>query len=311
MRRFISILGVILLTTAFASAQQQPVPAQTLNGNLGYIPEFQYYVGGFPVYGPSNLQDNGAELLYKGAPVGGSLPYPGVVYGTSATAGTVATSAQIATALSATPSPVTVSSLTTQSDGVHAGYNSLVGNTAAPAVVANTAGFMGPNSGSFTGYALQLPATNPAAGQAMTVSAPVSGVAQVAYTTLPGSVVAKTTDYAISANKSPEMIFTLPAAKGHYQVCLEAGEGQAATTSSVFPSLFVEYVSQADGVTRTLPISTAASTANTTAVAAGGCAIVYANPSSTIQYSTTGYTSSGATAMNYYVSTTVQFISAP
>lgn len=42
-----------------------------------------------------------------------------------------------------------------------AGYVYLVGNTANQAFVANTVGFMGAPSASFTGYALQLPATGP------------------------------------------------------------------------------------------------------------------------------------------------------
>jgi hypothetical protein len=53
---------------------------------------------------------NGVPTPYAGATA--VLPYPGIVYGTSAGGGTIATSAQIAAALSATPSPVSVGTLT-------------------------------------------------------------------------------------------------------------------------------------------------------------------------------------------------------
>lgn len=61
------------------------------------------------------------------------------------------------------------------SDGVHAAYLSLLGNTTAPSITANTAGWLGPSSASFTGYACQLPSTAPS-GQVLQCAAPSSGV---------------------------------------------------------------------------------------------------------------------------------------
>jgi hypothetical protein len=67
--------------------------------------------------------------------------------------------------------------ITATSDGVHAGYESLVGNTANQAVTTNTAGFMGPNLATFTGWACQLPSAAPSGGQAISCGTPTSGVA--------------------------------------------------------------------------------------------------------------------------------------
>jgi hypothetical protein len=69
-------------------------------------------------------------------------------------------------------------SIAVASDGVHAAYQSLIGNTTNQTVTANTAGFMGPNSASFTGYALQLSATAPVTNSGfLNCATPVSGVA--------------------------------------------------------------------------------------------------------------------------------------
>lgn len=68
------------------------------------------------------------------------------------------------------------SGLTAASDGVHAGAVELIGNTTAPAIGSNTAGWLGPNSASFTAYGLQLPSANPSSGQVLNCGTPSSGV---------------------------------------------------------------------------------------------------------------------------------------
>ena len=73
-------------------------------------------------------------------------------------------------------STISATGLTAASDGVHSGYDSLVGNIANQAVAPNTAGFMGPASASFTAYALQLPAAGPSAPSSLDCGAPSSSV---------------------------------------------------------------------------------------------------------------------------------------
>jgi hypothetical protein len=60
--------------------------------------------------------------------------------------------------------PLTASSgITALGDGTHAGLDALVGNTTVPASLpSNSAGFIGPNSASFTSWFGQLPSTAPA-----------------------------------------------------------------------------------------------------------------------------------------------------
>jgi hypothetical protein len=99
--------------------------------------------------------------------------------GVSGTVATPNTTPAISLTLGAiTPASVTASGgLIASSDGVHAGYSSLAGNTANQAVTANTAGWMGPNLASFTAYALQMPSSGPSGGyQVVSCPAPTSGV---------------------------------------------------------------------------------------------------------------------------------------
>lgn len=69
-------------------------------------------------------------------------------------------------------------------DAVHAGYLNLVGNTANATVAANTVGFMGPTSASFTAYALQLPSTNPSGTQYLGCGTPSSSVSACTWNSL-------------------------------------------------------------------------------------------------------------------------------
>lgn len=69
------------------------------------------------------------------------------------------------------------------SDGVHAAYLSLLGNTTAPAILANTVGFLGPNSASFTAYGLQLSSTAPSGTQVLSCGTPSSSVSACTWVT--------------------------------------------------------------------------------------------------------------------------------
>lgn len=61
------------------------------------------------------------------------------------------------------------------SDGVHPSYFTMIGNTTQPTVPANTVGFMGPVSASFTGYSCQFPVTAPS-GTFLQCATPSSGI---------------------------------------------------------------------------------------------------------------------------------------
>lgn len=67
------------------------------------------------------------------------------------------------------------------------GYDALGGNTANNSVIANTAGWMGPPSASFTAWACQLPATAPSGNQFLQCGTPTSGISTGTWVTLSGS----------------------------------------------------------------------------------------------------------------------------
>ena len=69
----------------------------------------------------------------------------------------------------------------TTGNGVDAGYFALGGNTANFAVTANTVGFMGPTSATFTAYAMQIPSTAPSGTQYLGCGTPSSGVSTCAW----------------------------------------------------------------------------------------------------------------------------------
>jgi trimeric autotransporter adhesin len=68
-------------------------------------------------------------------------------------------------------------------DGVHAGIVSLLGNTTAPAIPSNSFALIGPNSASFTSYALQPSATAPTTGQCLVIGTVSAGIAPLNYNT--------------------------------------------------------------------------------------------------------------------------------
>lgn len=81
---------------------------------------------------------------------------------------------------------VTATSVTTTSASL-SGYLALAGNTSNNSVTANTAGWMGPSSATFTGYACQFPATAPSGNQFLQCGTPISGVSTGTWVTLSGS----------------------------------------------------------------------------------------------------------------------------
>lgn len=72
MKSFIKFLIVLSLSVpVFAQGGNVPGPVTVLyTAPVNNLPLLLYYSNGQPVYGPSNLVDNGTQLLYKGAPIG-------------------------------------------------------------------------------------------------------------------------------------------------------------------------------------------------------------------------------------------------
>jgi hypothetical protein len=66
--------------------------------------------------------------------------------------------------------------LASGSDGTHAGYVAVGGNTTAPTIAANTFSWIGPNSASFTKYGIQCSATAPSSSVVMILGAVSSNV---------------------------------------------------------------------------------------------------------------------------------------
>lgn len=76
-----------------------------------------------------------------------------------------------------TPGVATFSQLTVIPPSGDSGYIAIPGNTTAQSVIANTAGFMGPTSASFTGYAMQMPSTGPSnADPILSCATPSGGI---------------------------------------------------------------------------------------------------------------------------------------
>jgi hypothetical protein len=106
------------------------------------------------------------------------------------------------------------------SDGVHAAYLSLLGNTTAPTILANTAGWLGPPSASFTGYACSLPATAPSGGQVLSCATPSGGVSVGTWVTPSSGAVS-------SVNTLTGAVVIEAATAG--QVAISGGSGAALT----------------------------------------------------------------------------------
>jgi hypothetical protein len=75
------------------------------------------------------------------------------------------------------------SSVSTASDGIHAGSIQLTGNTTVPGLGANTFSMIGPNAASMTPYALQFPSTPPTNGQVPTAGTASGGISPISWAT--------------------------------------------------------------------------------------------------------------------------------
>ena len=76
------------------------------------------------------------------------------------------------------------------SDGVHAGEVSVTGNTTNPTIPANSFGFLGPASASFTSYFFQCPATGPSGSSLMILGAVSGNISACTFDTLGTGVAA-------------------------------------------------------------------------------------------------------------------------
>jgi hypothetical protein len=217
-----------------------------------------------------------------------------------------------------------ITSFSTVSDGVHPSDSSGVGNTTAPAITANTWHLTWPNATTFTGYGWQIPTANPAANQVVAIGAPdgttheaaisyisnsttVGGVACALGSTCspPGTVMAQPAPTTgLTANVATTTLYT-PATTGYYMVCAEVAITTAATTSSALPYVLFSYTSPVDSQTKFLqPPGMSTLSYNSNSTANNGCGLIYAKAATAIQYSTSGYASSGTTAMQYFVALT-------
>ena len=102
--------------------------------------------------------------------------------------------------------------------------------------------------------------------------------------------VASTTLYAVPSN----------AAGNVYEIAGLATLTQAATTSSTLPSIVIGYTDAESNTAMSLTL-TQTSTGNALTTVESASAVINAKPGTNVTVSTTGYASSGATAMQYAV----------
>ncbi|HKW75645.1 MAG TPA: hypothetical protein VJN64_08990, partial [Terriglobales bacterium] len=129
-----------------------------------------------------------------------------------------------------------------------------------------------------------------------------------AWTTLPagGIPVTQVDLTAQGANIAATTILT-PGANGFYRVSGYSVVSRAATTSSTNPGVFINYTDADSGAAETPAAFISSNTANVLGSVSscnGGTVswcgmLIYAKSGVAIQYSTTGYASSGATSMQY------------
>lgn len=103
------------------------------------------------------------------------------------------------------------------------------------------------------------------------------------------------------ANIGATTLYAVPAgAFGLYRVSIYIIVTQAATTSSTMPAVTITWTDTDSGVAQSFA-ATATSAGNTTTTFAQAVVIVDANSSTNIQFSTSGYATSGATSMQYAI----------
>ncbi len=103
-----------------------------------------------------------------------------------------------------------------------------------------------------------------------------------------------------AANIASTLLYAVPAnAPGNlYCVSGIATVTQAATTSSTLPSIVISYTDGDTGNAMSLTL-TPTSTGNSLTTLASSSAAINAKPGTNVNVSTTGYASSGTSAMNY------------
>ena len=103
-----------------------------------------------------------------------------------------------------------------------------------------------------------------------------------------------------SANLSSATLYAVPASgAGLYRASCYAVVTTAATTSSTLPSCVIGWTDNDSGVALSASTVTPTNTANAPGAFGQGIAVINAKASTNITYSTSGYVSSGATAMQY------------
>ena len=98
------------------------------------------------------------------------------------------------------------------------------------------------------------------------------------------------------------------ATAGRYRLSCYVAVTRAASTSSTLPSCNLICTDPADSLAKTVLISTGANTGNTTGAGGSGVGICDAKVGTAIQWSTSGYASSGGTTMQYKVYVTLEVL---
>jgi hypothetical protein len=112
-----------------------------------------------------------------------------------------------------------------------------------------------------------------------------------------------------AANIAATTIYAVPAnGAGMYRISCYTSVTQAATTSSTLPNIGILWTDNDSGVALSAVNVTPTNTANALGAFSNGSIIVYAKASTNIQYQTSNYASSGATAMQYGVHIKVEFL---
>ena len=186
----LTFLPIFALAQTSTTTQTQSAGG-TGGGGSGTVgtcggPGNAYYSGaGTTVACDTSVTDNGsgtlAAIAFQGAVAATTLSASSTVSGTGFTNYFASPPAIGVTA----PAAGTFTIVTTSS-ATNSGYWAGVGNTANYSVVANSAGWMGPPSASFTAWVAQLPATGPG-GSTQYLGCSGSGVATCAWNTISAS----------------------------------------------------------------------------------------------------------------------------
>lgn len=302
------LLAVALIATHLGLAQTQSgLPAPNLGGTGVDSAPYQS-ASGLTSYITAPTT-SGHVFVYSWSPLGSAiapvaLDFTQFMASPPAIGGTLPSTGNF-TALTGTSVSVTP-------DGVHPGYDPLVCNTTQPTLTANYQGWGGSTGGATcTQYILNVPTAEPSsANQFMMFPAASSHAAQGIFVGAWHVAVAPINLTAKTANVTTTTALTTPAVNGYYKVCTNTSITTAATTSSSLPFTQILYTSVNDNIQKTVtPDPNINVSGNATFLANGGCAgPFFVKASTTIQYLTTGYASSGATAMVYDVQISIEVL---